>query len=166
MELYFLRHGIAAAREDFLFPRDFDRPLTKEGAQKMRRIAKAMKAQGLRFDLILSSPYIRARQTAEIAARVLKAIPELKLTPVLGADSTPRDLVRGLLRRKLPERVLLVGHEPLFSDTIAFLLGGHSDIAITLKKGGLAFLTVEQLKMDRCAALEWLVTPRQLCRMS
>ena len=165
MELYFLRHGIAEARERFPFARDFDRPLTKEGVQKVQRIARAMKSLDLRFDLVLSSPYVRARQTAEIVVRTLKLLPVLKLTPVLGVDSTPHRLIRGLLRRKLPPSLLLVGHEPLFSDTMALLLCGQSGLELTMKKGGLARLTVSRLQVGRCAVLEWLLTPKQLCRI-
>jgi phosphohistidine phosphatase SixA len=74
-------------------------------------------------------------------------------------------LVRGLLRRELPERLLLVGHEPLFSSTMALLVCGHPNLDITLKKGGLGLLTVNQLGTDRCASFEWLLAPKQLVRI-
>jgi phosphohistidine phosphatase len=165
MELFFLRHGIAEAREDFPFARDFDRPLTPEGVRKLRRIAKALKTVDTSFGLVLSSPLVRARQTAEIIVKELGLEAVLKFSPVLKTSSSPRRLVRGLLQRQLPERVLLVGHEPLFSSTIALLLCGHPNLSITLKKGGLAKLTVDKLEPERCAVLEWLLTPRQLCQM-
>jgi phosphohistidine phosphatase len=124
-----------------------------------------MKALGLGFDLILSSPYVRARETAEIVARSLKLEKHLQLASELEVESTPQGLVRGLGRRDLPQRVLLVGHEPLFSETISLLLSGQSSLDLTMKKGGLARLTVDRLKAGRCAVLEWLLTPKQLCAL-
>jgi phosphohistidine phosphatase len=126
---------------------------------------RSIKSLGLEFDLVLTSPYLRARQTAEIAVRELRLKTAFHLAPELGADSTPRRLLRGILQRELPPRILLVGHEPLFSETISLLLSGGPSLAITLKKGGLAMLAMEQLKPGCCATLEWLLTPRQLCRL-
>ena len=73
MKLYILRHGIAVEPGTPGYETDADRPLTSEGERKMRQIAGAMEALELSFDLILSSPYLRARQTAEIVAEVLTA---------------------------------------------------------------------------------------------
>src|ERR1051325_8734008 len=68
MEIYILRHGIAVERGTPGYKKDSDRPLTKEGEDKMRQIAEAMLAMALKFDLILSSPFERAKQTAQIVA--------------------------------------------------------------------------------------------------
>src|SRR5262245_50296725 len=108
MELYILRHAIAVDRGTPGYEDDRQRPLTPEGRKKMRLIAKGMKALGLEFDLILSSPYLRAKETAEIATEVLRARNKLKFSDDLAVDGDPRTLLKGLLRA--PKRVLLVGH--------------------------------------------------------
>ena len=75
MNLYILRHGIAAERGTPGYANDADRPLTPEGERKLQLVAAAIKALELGFDLILSSPYLRARQTAEVvAARIASSV--------------------------------------------------------------------------------------------
>ena len=163
MDLYILRHAIAEERSPSLPGGDSQRRLTPEGARKMRRIAKGMKALDLEFDLILSSPYLRARETAEIVAKTFRCARKLDLTPALAPDGNPKELMTELLKeRRGCKRVLLVGHEPYLSSLISLLLSGHTDISVTLKKGGLCCLTLGSLHYGRCAKLEWLLTPNQL----
>jgi len=89
MELYILRHAVAKSRDTWRGEDDSQRPLTRKGEKEMWRIAKAMKNLGLSFDLLLSSPFVRARRTAEIVRDVFKAGKKLKLTPALGAEADP-----------------------------------------------------------------------------
>ena len=70
MEIYFLRHGIAVKRGTEGYKNDSERPLTEKGVRRMRETANGMHDLGLDFDWILSSPYVRAKQTAEIVATV------------------------------------------------------------------------------------------------
>jgi phosphohistidine phosphatase len=109
MDIYILRHGIAAERGTPGYKKDSDRPLTKEGVEKMEQIAEAMLAFGLHFDLILSSPYARAEQTARIVARALDE--EVTFTNHLMSDGNALELVAEINDEK-PQSVLLVGHEP------------------------------------------------------
>lgn len=163
MEIYVLRHGLAVARGTDEYKDDSQRPLTVEGRKKMRRIAKAVRRTEVSFDLILASPYVRARQTAAIVANVLRAEKRLKFSDHLAADGDAEDLIdqlKGLYHS--PRHVLLVGHEPYLSGLISVLLTGAPDLALTLKKGGLCKLTAPRLTYARCATLEWLLTPRQL----
>lgn len=162
-ELFILRHAIAEERSPSLPGGDSQRRLTNEGARKMCRIAKGMKALDLKFDLILSSPYLRAKETAEIVAKAYSKTKLLKLTPLLAPDGNPRDLIEELMRvHPGCKRVLLVGHEPYLSSLVSLLLSGSTSLSITLKKGGLCGLTVSKLHYGRCATLEWLMTPGQL----
>src|SRR5215467_8892001 len=85
-EIYILRHGIAVERGTGGYTNDSERPLTDEGSKKMRRIARMLRKFELSFDLILSSPYVRARQTAEIVAKGLKAQDRLKFSEHLAAE--------------------------------------------------------------------------------
>jgi phosphohistidine phosphatase len=115
----------------------------------------------LSFDLILSSPYVRARQTAEIVAQVLKAGRRLKFSEHLASDGDPEELVDQLKSLyHAPRCLVLVGHEPYLSRLISKLVTGGTDLALNLKKGGLCKLTVRRLSYSRCATLEWLLTPR------
>jgi phosphohistidine phosphatase len=162
MELYILRHAIAVDRGTPGYADDSLRPLTAEGRKKMRRIAKGMKALQLRFDLILSSPFLRAKETAEIAAEVLQARRKLKFSEDLAVTGDPKALIESLPHSC--KQVLLVGHEPYLSNLVGRLISGTSSVCLKFKKGGLCKLTADHLKFGRCAELEWLLTPSQLAR--
>jgi len=161
MNLYVLRHGIAVERGAPDFANDSERPLTAEGEKQLRQIATAMKKMDLQFDLILSSPFLRAKQTAEIVAKNLKLKKRLKFSDELKPDGGVKNLFRQLNELKpAPENVLLVGHEPYLSRLISLLVSGGENVAIDFKKGGLCKLKVEKLQTGRCAMLAWLLTPR------
>jgi phosphohistidine phosphatase len=159
MEIYILRHGIAVERGTSGHKKDSDRPLTPEGEAKMHQIAEAILGMELKFDLILSSPYKRAEQTASIVAGELDE--EVTFTEFLEPDGNALELVAEINDEK-PQRVLLVGHEPYLSQLISVLTTGGSDAVIELKKGGLCKLTTDKLTFGRCATLNWLLTPKLL----
>jgi phosphohistidine phosphatase len=166
MNLYFLRHGIAVEPGSPGYARDADRPLTPEGERKLRRITEAMEALELSFDLILSSPYLRARQTAEIVAEARKARKQLDYSDCLTPGGSTKKLVEYLHRlQPPPDNILLVGHEPYLSGLVSLLASGHEGFCVALKKGGLCKLATESLKHGRCAVLEWLLTPKQMALM-
>lgn len=159
MELYILRHGIAVERGAPGYKKDSDRPLTKEGIEKMHGIADAMLAMELKFDLILSSAFTRAQQTAKIVADELDQ--EVTYTKFLEPGGSALELI-GEINDEKAQRVLLVGHEPDLSRLVSVLTSGGSDAGIELKKGGLCKLTTGKLTFGRCATLNWLLTPKQL----
>jgi phosphohistidine phosphatase len=162
MELYLLRHAVAVERGAPGFSDDRLRPLTSEGEAKMRSIASGMRALGLGFDLILSSPYVRAKATADIVARAFRLRRKLELCAAL-ASGDQAALVQELRSRPtVSQRVLLVGHEPYLSELASVLLSGQNSTRLKLKKGGLCKLATEDLQLSRCAELEWLLTPKQL----
>jgi phosphohistidine phosphatase len=161
MDLYLIRHAIAEDIAGDGHGADSERRLTSEGATKMRRIAKALKDAGLAFDLILSSPYVRARQTAEIVAKVYGLKKALELTPELAPHGNPRKLMELLANTHRKRRsVVLVGHEPYLSTLISLLLSGGTSLSVRLKKAGICKLTAEEPAYGQCATLEWLLTPR------
>ena len=163
MDLYILRHAIAEAREGAKEMADSERRLTREGKKKMYCVAEGIKAVGLGFDLILSSPYFRAKQTAEILVEVMGLGKALEISPELAPQGNPRKLIETLNRAYAKRRsVVLVGHEPYLSSLISLLLSGDTSLAINLKKGGLCKLTADELTYGKCATLEWLLTPRQM----
>ena len=166
MELYILRHAIAAVRGTEEFQRDSYRPLTEAGSRKLRRVVRGMKALGVSLDLILTSPYLRARQTAEIVANEMGVEKMLDQTPHLAPGGDPRALIP-LIQSRCPASgsALLVGHEPYLSELISVLVSGSQRTAITLKKASLCKLTAETLRYGKCATLEWLLAPAQMERI-
>ena len=167
LNLYVLRHGIAVERGTPGYAQDADRPLTPKGERKLWQSTEAMAALELRLDLILSSPFLRARQTAEIVAEALKTRKKLEFSDSLTPGGSTQKLVELLNRlQPPPENILLVGHEPYLSGLISLLATGRERLLLVLKKGGLCKLTVVGLKHGRCASLEWLLTPRQMALMA
>ena len=155
MKVYFLRHGIAADRDEWKGS-DAERPLTAQGRKNMEREAKALADLEFDPDVIITSPFTRAKQTAEIVAERLHR--ENILTEDLRL-AEPFDA--GVLTEILREcddlqSVLLVGHEPDFSRTIGQLVGGGR---IDLKKGGLARVDLPDAS-SASGELIWLIPPK------
>jgi phosphohistidine phosphatase len=166
MNLYLLRHGIAVDPSEPKFARDAERPLTPKGKRRLLQIAKAMTALHISFDVILSSPYVRAAQTAEIVAQSLKRKKQLKFTDDLMPGGNPRLLLQLMNDlRPRPKNILLVGHEPYLSKLIALLAAGNTSMEIDLKKGSLCKLETESLRYGRCATLVSLLAPRHMALM-
>ena len=166
MDLLFLRHAIAVERGTPGYEHDSERPLTKKGIEKMYRVAEGMLALDLSFDVVLSSPFVRARHTAEIVAEVFQARKKLELTSHLATDGSPEKLITLLNERyRDKDSVMLVGHEPYLSGLISVLIGGSDKLDITLKKGGLCKLSSASLSYGRSATLNWLLTPSQMRRI-
>ena len=166
MELYLLRHGLAVEPGTAGFEEDAVRPLTGKGRRQLRKIAGAIKKLEPEFDLILSSPLQRAKQTAEIVADKLKLKKRLKFSNALAPAGAATILVRQLTREKpAPKKVLLVGHEPDLGRLLSLLASGGHDLQVDFKKAGLCKLEIEKLHAGKCAALAWLLTPKQLKMM-
>ena len=155
MQLYFLRHGLADW-PNWDPARDHERPLTDEGMEKMKAEAKAIKRLGLELDAILSSPFVRAQQTAQpVAERLgLNVVEEAALAP--GFDLKRLQAV--LKRHPDARAIMLVGHEPDFSRTIGQLIGGGR---VAMKKGGLARVDLEAPDPPQ-GELVWLLAPKVL----
>jgi phosphohistidine phosphatase len=161
MKLYILRHGEAADPGDPRYQNDADRPLTPRGIQRTKALAHALRQMEIAFDVIFSSPLVRARETADIVERGLRLHGRLELTEHLAPSGDVERLVHQLNKvRPAPESMLLVGHEPYLSSLISLLCTGSSHLSLTLKKGGLCRMEVESLRAARCASLEWLLSPR------
>jgi phosphohistidine phosphatase len=163
MNLYLLRHGIAVEPGTYGYENDSERPLIPKGERRLRAAVAAMKELELSFDLILSSPFVRARQTAEIVADGMKLKKDLKLSDDLIPGGSSKALICALKELKPePENVLLVGHEPYLSRLISLLIANDEYAAIEMKKGGLCKLEIGELCHGRCAQMSWLLTPSQM----
>jgi phosphohistidine phosphatase len=163
MKLYLLRHAIAAERDGNKYPDDGQRPLTRAGYKKMIKIARALYKMDIRIDLILSSPLLRARETADITRKYLHLKKDcLVLNDQLAPLGEPSQLITDIQTKYMLNCLLLVGHEPDMSNLISLLLSGDRSLSITMKKGGICCLSVDELVAGKCATLEWLMTPAQL----
>ncbi|MEZ5356623.1 MAG: histidine phosphatase family protein [Bryobacteraceae bacterium] len=157
MQIYLLRHGIAEAGRPGMADRD--RALVSEGRKKLRSILAAASSAGVAPATILSSPYLRARQTAEIARDIVGG--ELLESPALVPSSRPEAVWDEIRVHKDAAQLLLVGHEPLFSQLMAFLLG-VPELIVDFKKGALARVDFEgpiTTRQPRCA-LRWFLTAK------
>lgn len=166
MQLLLLRHGIAVEPGAPGYPRDSERPLTPEGRRKTRQIARALAQLKLRPEVILTSPYVRAHQTAEIVAVTLRRKKQLHVCAPLAGGGDPKQLIATINQQHgNAESVMLVGHEPDLSQLASWLVTGTpGGAALELKKGGLCLLEAETLRAGRCARLRWLVPPKVLLR--
>lgn len=166
MKIYLVRHSNAVDPGLSEYKDDSQRPLTEKGREKMEWIAAALKRLGLEPDLIVSSPYARAVQTAEILAKVLKYKKDVThsdcLFPVADADG----IVGEINEKYAVDELVLVGHEPSLSALVGLLVAGNPEIAIALKNGGVCCLAADDLHVERRAVLEWLLTPKILSALS
>lgn len=144
MQLYLIRHGIAVDREAPNCPPDTERPLTPKGIKRARAAALGLRALEAKPGLVLTSPWLRALQTAEIFCDVLDySRKKIVRTDALKGTSSPPDLMRELQATKA-KVVLCFGHEPHLHLVISHIL--HTSAKITeLKKAGLALLDLDRI---------------------
>jgi phosphohistidine phosphatase len=154
MRLYFLRHGIAAPRGEWTGD-DALRPLTETGKKRLRQVAAYLAGLQLDIDLIITSPLVRCTQTAEVAARRLKLSDRLATDDRLAPGFGQTMLARVVRSHADAGALMLVGHEPDFSQTIGSLIGGGR---VVCKKGGVACVNVPDIRAME-GDLEWLVPP-------
>jgi len=157
VDLYLIRHAEAKELGENDVMNDDDRPLTEEGEAQTRGLGTGFHARGMRFDAVLTSPLLRAKQTAE---GILKHWPELapqvqvceELAPNLKAKRLARCL-RGLGT----DSVGLVGHMPDLGEFLGWLIGSRK-VNVDMAKAGVAIVTCESVRKGE-GRLEWLVTP-------
>jgi phosphohistidine phosphatase len=161
MQLYIVRHGIAVDREDPRCPPDPERYLTEEGVEKTKEVAKGVAALGMTADLFLTSPYVRAVQTAEIFASALDyAKQKIRRSELLLPGAEPSFLFRELAKDKQASSVFLFGHAPHLDDVIATALGSKRHVT-ALKKAGVAMIELKRISPP-IGMLVWLATPKLL----
>lgn len=163
MELLVIRHAIAEERDEFAASGrdDSQRPLTAEGRDKMRRVVAGLRSVVRRIDLLASSPYTRAMQTAEIVAEGY-GIDEVRPVDVLVPDAPLHDVQSWLQRKSAARVVAIVGHEPQLGALVTWLMSGLREGRVEMKKGGAAMLGFEGQPGPGVGTLRWLLTPGQL----
>jgi phosphohistidine phosphatase len=168
MQIYLLRHGVAADVGEGGVTRDADRPLTGEGRAKMKLAAKGMRELGLRFDYVFTSPYVRTAQTARIVAEEFGLKDEVIEIASLAAGRVfshrwghSADALIEIGAYDFTS-ALLVGHMPDVSELASVLLSGERNLAVEFKKGALCCVEVSDLPPRAPGVLRWLLTPKQL----
>jgi phosphohistidine phosphatase len=158
-ELYIVRHGLAG--EHGSYADDAQRPLTDEGHRKMRQVARRLYALDLRFDLILTSPLVRARQTAEIlqAAGLSK---QLEVSEFLAPGGDFGGWLAWFRQWQSSGSLAIVGHEPSLSQWAELLIWGEARQRLLLKKAGAIGLKVPTGEAIGQSQLFWLTPPKLL----
>jgi phosphohistidine phosphatase len=156
MRCYFLRHGIAVDPEAWS-GEDHDRPLTREGRERMESEAKAIERLDLSLELIVTSPLVRARETAEIVAERLKARDRLVEDQRLAGGFAIEGLAEVLVSHPV-ESLMLVGHEPSMSATIGRAIGNAT---VEVKKAALAGVEIRDPSAP-AGTLIFLLPPKVL----
>ncbi len=139
---------------------DAKRPLTPEGKQKMREIASGLVRAGLEADWIVSSPLVRAVETAEIVAEALEFQASLGPLRCSRPGGDPEALITFLAKRSNRRRVLVVGHEPDLGELAARLIGAGRNANMPFKKGGCCLITFSEFPPKSPGRLVWWLTPR------
>ena len=158
MELGLLRHAHAGDPAAWDRPDDL-RPLTNKGRQQAERLGRFLAAAGFAPDAVLTSPHVRARETAELVADSL-GVP-VRIDPRLGGFLDLATVEAILEDAGRPARPVLVGHDPDFSDLLVSLTGSPG---LRMRKGAFALLDVERPLTPGSAELRWLVPPDLLRR--
>ena len=165
MDLYLMRHGIAVPREGDAGMPDAERALTEEGVRKTEEVVEGLVRLGISCEWIMTSPLLRARQTAEIAAKALNLGDHIEEWPELGAAGSNEALLRRLQTTEQDKRfegVLLVGHEPQLSELTSLFLSGRRDLSIDFKKAGVCCLQVGDALKWGNSTLQWFLPPKHL----
>jgi phosphohistidine phosphatase len=162
MNLYIIRHAIAVDE----YEEDSQRPLSDKGKKKMRQIAKGLRILGVDFDLILSSPYVRAKETAEILMEVFKIKQDVQFSENLVPMGDPDLLISEINEKYNATSIALVGHEPFLSALVGLLISENTNVDLSFKKGGVCRLSADDLHHTRQATLEWLLTPGVLVEIA
>jgi len=157
MKLYLLRHGTASD----VAPSDAERELTREGEEEAQTAGLALAKLGVKPSHVLSSPLVRARQTAEIAARAMKFRGQVELVDELANGTSTPTLLKVLQSYSSEPEILLVGHMPSLSEHLAVLVGSKSPQGLPLGKGSVACVDANELRAGH-GQLRWLMRQKQL----
>jgi phosphohistidine phosphatase len=163
-ELCIMRHGMAVNRA--AGQQDSRRALTPEGKERMKEIAEGLLKTGFTPGWIVSSPYVRALETAKIVAESVSPAPPLDRSEALEPGGMPEDLLTFLSRHPEYQRVLLVGHEPDLSVLAARLTGAARQARFVFKKGGCCLIAFDGFPPRPPGQLVWWLTPRLLRKLA
>lgn len=161
MKVYILRHGEALSKGDPAVSSDAERPLVDEGIRRSRQALEGFAKLGISVNAIFTSPWLRAKQTAAIAADVLDMNQRLFELDELAGDRAI-EAVMNALTKYSHQDVMLVGHNPQLSELAAYLLSLSTSMQVDLKKSGICAIEVERIPPKNPGTLLWMMTPKQL----
>ncbi len=167
MDLYVLRHGVAEDRSSAGYSDDGERPLTERGTRRMVRQVRGLRSLGVSIDVVVTSPLVRAVQTAEIVHEGLRMTNRLVTSNALAPGGSRSQLIKQLaMGYSSTDDVMVVGHEPSLSSLISVLTTGDPEPVVRLRKGALCKLRLPAPRYGRCGWIEWAMTPRQMLSLA
>ncbi len=167
MDLYVLRHGLAGDRSSTEYTTDEERPLTDRGKRRMARQVKGLRSLGVSIDVVVTSPLVRAVQTAEIVHEGLRVTGGLVTSNSLAPGGSPSRLISNLATGySSTGDVMVVGHEPYLSSLVSVLTTGDPEPVVRLRKGALCKVRVPAPRYGRCGWIEWSMTPKQMMSLA
>ena len=162
MELYLIRHGLAAQQGD-AYPDDTKRPLTRRGIEKLQQEVRALIALDITFDQVVTSPLVRTRQTADIFAEGLPSRPPVANADALAPGGSPAAVIDELAKYARRSRLAIIGHEPGIGELAARLIRARAPVEF--KKGAICRIDVDAPPPAGPGCLKWFVTPKMLRRL-
>jgi len=165
MNIYLLRHGDAVDRLTGGCAHDEERPLTEKGQQEAHIAATSLRGMGVTIAQIFASPLVRATQTGDIAAEILRPTRGLTRCDALAPGGTPEEIIAALAAVGTDESVLLVGHMPDLGELAGWLIWGDSLVALPFRTGGLCRITVPNPPLPGQGDFRWFAPPKLLRRL-
>jgi phosphohistidine phosphatase len=161
LDLYLVRHAIAFDFDTSQWPDDSQRPLTPEGQKRFSRAARGLRGLVPSVELVLSSPWVRAWQTAELLESEA-GWPRAVACEALSSGRGPADVLQALQPFTTCSAIALVGHEPILHELASYLLTADTDAQIEMRKGSVARLEVGEGLRPGAGRLHWLLPPKVL----
>ncbi len=161
MMLYLVRHGVAKEFGEDGIRSDEERPLSALGRRKTAQVARGLKQLGVTPHRIVTSPLVRARETADIVAGVVAPTVTVEESATLAPTAAPAAAVAWLASQQ-PATIMLVGHLPHIPELASVLLAGDASVDIRFKKAAACCLSLIGVTQASAARLEWLLQPKQL----
>lgn len=158
MRLYLIRHGIASERLGSGITRDADRPLTDQGKEEMRVVARGLAKLNVKPDVVLSSPLVRTRETAEILVAEFGC--ELKFTDALAPGVTAGSVWKSIARYPEADQIVLVGHEPDMGMLVSQLVFAGPEFEMPFKKAGVCRVDVSDIPPTMPGTIKWFIPPK------
>ncbi len=157
LKIYLVRHAIAEPLATGKYKTDAERPLTEAGFAQAQMVANALKAVGARLKLVISSPYLRAEQTAKVFADNFNCelIKSAKLSPGVAVKS----FIESLEAYQSKDELMLVGHEPDMGELVSVLVGGSPVFRMPFRKSAVCLVNCEEVPPALSGNLEWILTP-------
>ena len=156
-QLFLIRHGVAEERGD-AWPDDAKRPLSEDGIERFQRSARGLARLDVWIDVVLTSPLVRARQTADIVASAFDPRPSIITIESLAPGGSYASLVADLEKLGRKTRIALVGHEPGIGELGARLIGSRH--SFEFKKGAVCRIDVDEIPPVGPGDLRWFLTPK------